>query len=401
VRRLVAAVALVLLAVPCVARAADGDAASPGWAAEIEERIGEAVASELGPEGLRSTATSVPLERTGLVGSEAARCRALRFYEADSQAHFTELLLCRWSPMGASIPPPEGIMLAAPLWTVTPTALVFGPWLGPDGVMADAALLERVTVTAAAALDVEALQAPCDDDPATTIPADVQLISAECHRHYVSLQIAMPGSRVPTDDELRALAPGKMVELWVMPDHGEVIHRWIAPPAGTGEADAMGSPGSPEDPGPEFAGPGPFGDYTAKDTPDTVVDYRGALAPRLKALPPETLEALPEMVLLLRRQQRQAMKNRGEWIDGNIILGADPREYVPSDDELIEAAIGERLARVVEANVPEEVRRTLHEAGVEVSELMFRSFTFRHVDVMGSGRFFYASMAEMRTVLFP
>jgi len=39
----------------------------------------------------------------------------------------------------------------------------------------------------------------------------------------------------------------------------------------------------------------------------------------------------------------------------------------------------------------EEVAATLARAGIEIDVVRYEAFTFRHVDVMGSGRFFYAS----------
>ena len=111
--------------------------------------------------------------------------------------------------------------------------------------------------------------------------------------------------------------------------------------------------------------------YVAKDTPDTLLDYRPALAGAVAALP-----------ALLRAHAvyaEAAVASPGHWRDGAVMLGADLRDYVPSDAELLAAETGERIAAMA---------RT---AGIDGRALTYRRFTFRHADVMGSGRYFYAS----------
>ncbi|MDP6951181.1 MAG: hypothetical protein QGF53_00330, partial [Alphaproteobacteria bacterium] len=84
----------------------------------------------------------------------------------------------------------------------------------------------------------------------------------------------------------------------------------------------------------------------------------------------------------------QARQQPGAWKDGNIALGADPREYVPSDAELIAAEIGSQLAAMADDPALGEA---LHAVGLSHIELQYPVFLFRHVDVMGSNRYFYAS----------
>jgi len=140
-----------------------------------------------------------------------------------------------------------------------------------------------------------------------------------------------------------------------------------------------------------------FPDYEPKTTADTVLDYRPELADEIAALPPAILEALGVLGAAWGQTDFEASRDPGEWIDGNVALGAEPREYVPSDSELIAAELGARIEAVLMA-MPAE-RRRIEAINVWVSyPFTYRAFTFRHVDVMGSGRFFYASPAEERTV---
>jgi len=134
-----------------------------------------------------------------------------------------------------------------------------------------------------------------------------------------------------------------------------------------------------------------FPDYKPKTSPDTMWDYRPMLASTLNALPAETLEALPELLKALEQAKQVAEKSPGRWTQGQIPLGADPKQYEPSDAELRVAAIGDRARRVVASADPAELLAALKEAGIEAKEVVYNRFTFRHADVMGSGRFTYAS----------
>ena len=81
----------------------------------------------------------------------------------------------------------------------------------------------------------------------------------------------------------------------------------------------------------------------------------------------------------------------GHKVQGNVALGADPVEYSPSDEELLRSEVGKRIEQAVHASSYEMLAEILKSAGITAKEITFNEFTFRHVDVMGSGRFFYAS----------
>jgi hypothetical protein len=141
-----------------------------------------------------------------------------------------------------------------------------------------------------------------------------------------------------------------------------------------------------------------FPDYQPKLTPDMVLDYRPAIAEKLANLPASTLENLPGLLRRFDEQARLAAANPGAWQPGNMILGADEKEYSPSDYELVAAELGGRIASVVGAADADALARTLAAAGIERDEVAYRAFDFRHIDAMGSGRFFYTSAPIPKTI---
>jgi hypothetical protein len=77
-----------------------------------------------------------------------------------------------------------------------------------------------------------------------------------------------------------------------------------------------------------------------------------------------------------------------------MILGANPREYRPSLEELILAEIGERIEKILDFYPKKEVLKILGKAKKDLKKAKFRKFTFIHSDAMGSGRFFYVDKIQ-------
>lgn len=131
--------------------------------------------------------------------------------------------------------------------------------------------------------------------------------------------------------------------------------------------------------------------YEPKMTPDTVIDYRPKLAPVIEDIPQAALNALPQLLQLLERFKVTAREKPGEWTDGRVYLGANPREYRPSDAELLAAEVGDRIRRLIEKASLGEVVLVTRKAGLDLAEVTYNRFEFRHADVMGTGRYFYCS----------
>lgn len=141
--------------------------------------------------------------------------------------------------------------------------------------------------------------------------------------------------------------------------------------------------------------------YQPRSTLDLAVEYRPGLRDKLRGLPSGSGN-LVALTRAYRDLRSRAAANPGRWEKGNIALGAEPREYVPSDDELLLADVGDSLVQLVERRGREKAIRELAAAGLPPDDIGFNSFAFRHADVMGTGRFYYASPPrEVRLRLKP
>jgi hypothetical protein len=76
---------------------------------------------------------------------------------------------------------------------------------------------------------------------------------------------------------------------------------------------------------------------------------------------------------------------------GAVQLGADPQEYKPSDAELVAAEAGDRLAAALQGADDATKTAVKTVLGDSPENRVYRRFDYRHVDALGSGRYFYAS----------
>jgi hypothetical protein len=74
-----------------------------------------------------------------------------------------------------------------------------------------------------------------------------------------------------------------------------------------------------------------------------------------------------------------------------VQLGADPQEYRPSDAELVAAEAGDRLAAALSGADDATKAAVATTLGDAAEASVYKRFDYRVVDVMGSGRYFYAS----------
>jgi hypothetical protein len=140
-----------------------------------------------------------------------------------------------------------------------------------------------------------------------------------------------------------------------------------------------------------------FPDYEPKVTPDNLVDYMPSIGMLVDQLPEASIENLPDLMHLYEKYEKSASKNSGEWVEGNVVLGANPEDYQPTEDELLLGEIGDRIHEIA-TNFPEsEIKVKLNKAKIRKRKIRYTRFSFIHMDVMGSGRFFYvASIDEVK-----
>lgn len=129
-----------------------------------------------------------------------------------------------------------------------------------------------------------------------------------------------------------------------------------------------------------------FPDYQPLGRGATVTDYRPSVTSEVAGLPP--VSDAPALARAFADWRNRAAGSPGAMEEGAIQLGADPQQYRPSDAELVAAEAGDRLAAAL--NGADDMTKA------SVSEIVggaagYKRFDYRNVDVMGSGRFFYAS----------
>lgn len=142
-----------------------------------------------------------------------------------------------------------------------------------------------------------------------------------------------------------------------------------------------------------------FPGYQPKRSADSLQEYSPEFATQLENTPEVALENLAELLNELNNLDLEASKMSGGWISGNLALGANQKEYAPSYSEIRAAALGDRLSAFISAIDPDEMARQWP-ANTD-RYFSYRRFDIRHADVMGSGRFFYASAPILVSLEIP
>lgn len=393
-------------------RAAEGgrpvgqDAAARSPRERVEElgaRAREAVRAALGAE-VDASASWRWLDAEGWLTGSDAGALALVFTRPGGQLPLATWLLAPWQPLAAREP-----LARAQLTAVLADALVLEGCGAVDRGPGADRLRQAIAASVARSLDLDAHRAVLGTALDAEPPDGLAVMGAELRRRSVSLRVAVPGSRpVPPEEIARAVSRGRMVELLLLPDRGEP-KLLLVPPPREGEGGGGGEVGprsGAADAGsrqrvPPAASAEPFAGYQPKRTPDTAADFRPGLAAALEALPPATVASLPALLSTLADQQARARASPGAHAEGNPLLGGARRQYVPSDPELLESELGERIRRVAASATAAELREVLRAAGRRGGAVDYRAVTFDHVDVMGSGRFTYASEPQAARVDLP
>ena len=285
-----------------------------------------------------------------------------------------------------------------------------------------------------------------DESARLKIPEGVQTISVQSYPHYLDIQVAVPGSRLPSEMEWSESVQDKMIWLHLIPDRGEIKTSWIQarekpdscyasledslirlfkdtiqrtlqePNSRTDIYNQAGKTlrnlfcTSKSDVNDLFlkydnrlirwlrvhdANSGSSGietlfpDYEPKTSLDTALDYMPSLVQDFETIPGAKTGHIVKLIRLFAEWEKKAHCHPGTWEEGNVILGAREKEYRPSLEELVLAEIGERIQLILEGEQQEQARELIRSSKIATSIVYFKMFTFTHVDVMGSGRFFY------------
>ncbi len=137
-----------------------------------------------------------------------------------------------------------------------------------------------------------------------------------------------------------------------------------------------------------------FPDYEPKTTPDTVEDYlqypESEIFKILGEVGEAKLEHLKQILILFKKYKKKAKKNPGGFQDGRVSLGANLKQYTPSEEELIISELGKMIRNIIEVYSEKEINEYKKKEKIKSQIIEFTEIYFRHVDVMGSGRYFYA-----------
>lgn len=141
-----------------------------------------------------------------------------------------------------------------------------------------------------------------------------------------------------------------------------------------------------------------FPDYEPKTTPDTIHDYLrkpvSFIFKILEEIGQPSLENLKLILDYFNKYKVAAEINPGRYRDGNLALGADQHQYYPSEEEILVSELCKMINVIITSNSKKEIEIIKIKEGIFSQILVFNEIIFRHVDVMGSGRFFYAEKKQ-------
>jgi hypothetical protein len=146
-----------------------------------------------------------------------------------------------------------------------------------------------------------------------------------------------------------------------------------------------------------------FPDYRPKETPDTIYDYlrepKTKIFQILSEIGEPTISKLDIILDLFIKLKKAVNKSLGLIKKGNIAIGADPNQYYPTEEELLLSELGKMINEIIVSNSKENIEKIKKENGIQSQRIVYHEICFHHVDVMGSGRYFYANKKKPKTEL--
>ena len=145
-----------------------------------------------------------------------------------------------------------------------------------------------------------------------------------------------------------------------------------------------------------------FPDYKPKISPDTISDYLrrpNKVYEIIGKIGDPHISKLNNILALFNNYEKKATKNGGKYKRGNIVIGANLDQYYPSDEELLVSELGKMILQLIESYSKQQLKTLKLRYNLKSQQIRFYEMSFRHVDVMGSGRFFYADKASKETII--
>jgi hypothetical protein len=150
----------------------------------------------------------------------------------------------------------------------------------------------------------------------------------------------------------------------------------------------------------------PDAHYQLTCTRDVLRLYRPALGARLDQLPilyglgKKGWESDVEPANLSQAFERlhslnsEAAELPGSWTEGAVELGAELRQYQPSDAELMSCVAGRELLELLNGKTLSRIRFNWHGVTAVPPPVLFKDLRFRRVEVQGSGLYHFPSAPE-------
>lgn len=374
------------------------------------------------------------------------------FYCEKTGEKLISYILIPWQdlfPLSAKEDNMVTIMENVKMVTVTPFCMLFEINAHPTPNEEQVVIIEKITNMMEYLFDVRNTNTPVKEKDAYTLSDGTQVIRLKSYPFYTDLQVAIPGSGNIHAASIKKRFPNKMIRLTRIPEIGEVKTSWLA--SGQAEMDPflldnqneilsvyqnvvqkcqediseesrkkineqtrvqfkkmLASKKNKQLSVDDFLitllnkftlidyptyktlnSNNLYPGYQPKTSPDDVLDYRPSILEEMTELPESNLKNLPILIEFYKEFKAKAKEEPGEWIEGNIFLGAAEKEYHASNTELLLSETGKKIKQVIDHNNVDDIIKILKKNKIKLKKICYTEFSYIHYDVMGSGRFFY------------
>lgn len=396
------------------------------------------------------------LSEVNLISGQSQEAMFIEFYSHDNNLILSYVMI-PWQNMSSKTQGKPDELLAifpeAQFYTVTPFAVIYK--IEPHASSPNhREIKHHIDKEARRIFDSEETESTIEIRDGYTLSSGLQVMNMTEHLHYAEIRAALPGSKNPDLGKLQSLFPGKMICLTLVKDTGPTVTHWIGSSEGglgkeiqpiekeiaaiyleamyqykkdkskenkklafeqaynmlmelfdlhgysnasipeyyTNLLERLLSYKAVEDI--PFDPETPFPDYTPKMTPDELLDFMPEISDIYNNLPGPQLENLPELIGLYKQYKKSTKQNPGTWVQGNPVLGSKSEEYQATKDELLLSEIGERIRLIATNEGSKNVKAVLKGNKNKKKKIKYNRLSYTHMDVMGSGRYFYVEEIE-------